>query len=240
MITIQGIEQPALEAGYGTQQLGQPLYVNSHSWKRMTEKFLKGEPKVLGVVQLMIAFMNITIGIIMISVTVPFGGIPPVSVYIGYPIWGSLMFIISGSFSIAAAKRTTKGLVRSSLGLNITSAVSAFSGMIISSLSPGIYSFHLYSCTYRSSSESSSDSCFMANYILMGLDVAVVIFSVLGFCICVSLSAFGCRAMCCNPGGVMIIMPSSPPMTDTSHPVSLQKGLAPPAQQEKNVLENLH
>lgn len=50
MITIQGIEQTALEAGYDAQQLGQqPLYVNSQSWKRMVQKFLKGEPKILGV-----------------------------------------------------------------------------------------------------------------------------------------------------------------------------------------------
>lgn len=49
MITIQGTGQTALEAGYGAQQNGQPLYVDSHSWKRMTEKFLKGEPKILGV-----------------------------------------------------------------------------------------------------------------------------------------------------------------------------------------------
>lgn len=49
MLVIQGTEQSALEAGYGAQQNGQPLYVNSHSWKRMTEKFLKGEPKILGV-----------------------------------------------------------------------------------------------------------------------------------------------------------------------------------------------
>ncbi|XP_021081399.1 membrane-spanning 4-domains subfamily A member 4A isoform X2 [Mesocricetus auratus] len=175
MITIQGIEQTALEAGYDAQQRGQqPLYVNSQSWKRMVEKFLKGEPKILG-------------------------------------------FIISGSFSIVAGRRTTKGLVRSSLGLNITSSVFAFSGIIISSLSPSIHSFHYYYCTYRNSLE----SCNITMPILMGLDIVVVILSVLEFCIGVSLSAFGCRVMCCNPGGVVIIMPSSPPMKETAYPISL-------------------
>ncbi|MEJ1273394.1 membrane-spanning 4-domains subfamily A member 4A [Cricetulus griseus] len=145
MITIQGIEQTALEAGYDAQQLGQqPLYVNSQSWKRMVQKFLKGEPKILGVVQIVIALMNLAIGIMMISTTVPYNDALPISVYIGYPIWGSLM-------------------VRSSLGLNITSSVFAFSGIIISSLSPSIHSFHYYYCTYRSSSE----SCNMTVLILM-------------------------------------------------------------------------
>ncbi|XP_059116443.1 membrane-spanning 4-domains subfamily A member 4A-like [Peromyscus eremicus] len=218
MITIQGIEHTALEDGYDAQKVGQqPLYVNSLSWKRMTEKFLKGEPKILGVVQIVIALMNLSIGITMISAIVPAGGVLPVSVYIGYPVWGSLMFIISGSFSIVAGRRTTKGLVRSSLGLNITSSVFAISGIIISSLSPGIYSFHFYYCTYRSSSE----SCLMTMSILIGLDIVVVILSVLEFCIAVSLSAFGCRVMCCNPGGVVVIMPSSPPTKETPCPISL-------------------
>ncbi|CAO2584756.1 Membrane-spanning 4-domains subfamily A member 4A [Lemmus lemmus] len=218
MITIQGIEQTASGAACDVQQLGQrSLHVNSHAWKRMAEKFLKGEPKILGVVQIVIALMNLTIGIMMISATVTSSEMPPVSVYIGYPIWGSLMFIISGSFSIVAGRRTTKGLVRSSLGLNITSSVFAFTGIIIHSLSPSIYSYHLYYCTYRGSSE----SCHMTISILMGLDILLVILSALDFCIGVSLSAFGCRVMCCNPGGVMIIMPSSPPTKETTYSISL-------------------
>ncbi|XP_031245632.1 membrane-spanning 4-domains subfamily A member 4A [Mastomys coucha] len=236
MIAIQGTEQTALEAGYGAQQSGQPLYVNSNSWKRMTEKFLKGEPKILGIVQIVIAIMNFSIGIIMISVTVPSDEIPPVSVHIGYPVWGSIMFIISGSFSIVAARRTTKGLVRSSLGLNITSSVFAFAGIVISSVSPGIYSFHVYYCTYRSTSE----GCQMTLSILMGLDIVVVILSVLEFCIGISLSAFGCRAMCCIPGEVVIIMPSNPTKAETAYPESLQSGLMPPGHQKKNVSENMH
>ncbi|XP_052045657.1 membrane-spanning 4-domains subfamily A member 4A-like isoform X2 [Apodemus sylvaticus] len=236
MIVVQGTEQTALEAGYGAQQNGQPLYVNSQSWKRMTEKFLKGEPKILGIVQIVIAIMNISIGIMMISATVPSGEMLPISVYIGYPIWGSIMFIISGSFSIVAGRRTTKGLVRSSLGLNITSSVFAFTGIIISSLSPSIYSYNVYYCTYRHESE----SCHMTLFLLMGLDIVVVILSVLEFCIGISLSAFGCRVMCCNPGGVVIIMPTNPTKAETAHPVSLQSGLMPPERQEKNILENMH
>ncbi|XP_075829656.1 membrane-spanning 4-domains subfamily A member 4A-like [Microtus pennsylvanicus] len=218
MITIQGIGQTASGAAYDAQQLGQQsLHVNSHAWKRMREKFLKGEPKILGVVQIVIALMNLTIGIMMISATVTSGEMPPVSAYIGYPVWGSLMFIISGSFSIVAGRRTTKGLVRSSLGLNITSSVFAFTGIIIHSVSPSIYSYHFYYCMYGDYSE----SCHMTISILMGLDIVLVILSALEFCIGVSLSAFGCRVMCCNPGGVVIIMPSSPPTKETTYPISL-------------------
>lgn len=50
----------------------------------------------------MIALMNLTIGIMMISATVTSSEMPPVSVYIGYPVWGSLMvgwisYVIHGS-----------------------------------------------------------------------------------------------------------------------------------------------
>ncbi|KAK7796970.1 hypothetical protein U0070_023584 [Myodes glareolus] len=149
MITIQGIGQTTPGAAYDEQQLGQQsLHVNSHVWKRMAEKFLKGEPKILGVVQIVIALMNLTIGIIMISATVTFSEMAPVSVYIGYPIWGSLM-------------------VRSSLGLNTASSVFAFTGIVIHSLSPSIYAFHLYYCSYRGSSE----SCHMTVSILMKDDL---------------------------------------------------------------------
>uniref|UniRef100_A0A8C9KNS6 Uncharacterized protein n=1 Tax=Panthera tigris altaica TaxID=74533 RepID=A0A8C9KNS6_PANTA len=67
MATMQGMEGTISEAGPGGYQLEQPPVIQSHLWKRMPEKFLKGEPKVLG-------------------------------------------FIISGSLSVVAGIRTTKGL----------------------------------------------------------------------------------------------------------------------------------
>ncbi|CAD7670241.1 unnamed protein product [Nyctereutes procyonoides] len=79
---------------------------------RPMEMFLTGEPKALGLLARHgHAGMLFTEG--------------------GVPFWGGACFVISGSLSVAAEKSHTSCLVRSSLGMNVLSALGAFAGTAI-------------------------------------------------------------------------------------------------------------
>ncbi|KAM5225894.1 membrane-spanning 4-domains subfamily A member 4A-like isoform 1-T3 [Hipposideros larvatus] len=237
-MTIMQDSQTTPEAGPNMFQLGQPVAVQPYMWKEMIEKFLKGEPKVLGVVQVLISLMILSLGIIIMSVTVPnYYYVYPSTflVYTGYTVWGPVMFIFSGSLSIAAGMKTTRGLVRSSLGLNITSSVFAAVGLILTSISLTINSTGHYPCVYRDRSE----SCFTMVHPFLGMEAMVLILTLLEFCIAVSLSTFGSKVMCCNSGQVLYILPSNVRMAEAAPSATFPTELMPPTYQEKNNPGNL-
>ncbi|XP_005408134.1 PREDICTED: membrane-spanning 4-domains subfamily A member 4A-like [Chinchilla lanigera] len=182
-------------------------------WEEMRKKFLRGKPKVLGSVQIVIALMNFSFGMIM-SALVPSFSPHPIVFNMVYSLWGPMAFIISGSMSIAAGTRTARGLVNSSLGLNITSSVLAAAGIVISAVSITFLSFEYRLCNR----DQTEDNCSLVMPILLGLESVVLILSVLEFSIAMSLSVFGCKLTCCNPDRAVLILQSNIPMEEIACP----------------------
>ncbi|XP_041583252.1 membrane-spanning 4-domains subfamily A member 4A-like isoform X2 [Vulpes lagopus] len=224
MATTQGPEGTTPGTGSGVYQPEQTAILRSHLHKGISEKFLKGEPKALGVVQILIALMVLSFTIIHLSITLPFKESGLLGEHDLFRIVGSLMFITSGSLSVAAGNRTTKGLIRSSLGVNITSSILAAIGAFYNVIHLDNFKYSFFGCRH----DTKTGACLTFLFILMGLDATVILLNVLEFCIAVSLSSFGCKVTCCHTDEVVWIMPSNPHMAETAAPAPFAAGLMPP------------
>ncbi|XP_007668797.1 membrane-spanning 4-domains subfamily A member 6A-like [Ornithorhynchus anatinus] len=91
------------------------------------KKILKEESRVLGVLQILIGLILLFLGGILASVSVH----PDLQPLLRYPFLGAMLFIISGSLSVAAERKPTKLLGQGSLGMNAISALAAATGFLI-------------------------------------------------------------------------------------------------------------
>ncbi|CAM4565399.1 unnamed protein product [Lepidochelys olivacea] len=93
----------------------------------MMEIFLKAQPKTLGAIQILIGLIHIGFG----GVSTIFIKYIAVSGIVGYPFCEGIFFIISGSLSVVAENRGNICLVKSSRGMNNTSAIFSSIGIIL-------------------------------------------------------------------------------------------------------------
>ncbi|XP_004485317.3 membrane-spanning 4-domains subfamily A member 12 isoform X1 [Dasypus novemcinctus] len=95
----------------------------------------KEEAKIVGAIQIIIGLMHIGFGLVLSltnSVYKPSLLFTSISFIGGYPFWGGVSFIISGSLSIMASKEfSSPSLTKGNLGMNILSAIFAFIGVIL-------------------------------------------------------------------------------------------------------------
>ncbi|XP_014717275.1 B-lymphocyte antigen CD20 isoform X1 [Equus asinus] len=92
-----------------------------------TQSFFMRESKALGAVQIMNGLFHIALGgLLMIHKNV----YAPISVTLWYPLWGGIMYIISGSLLAAAEKSPRKSLVKGKMIMNSLSLFGAISGII--------------------------------------------------------------------------------------------------------------
>ncbi|XP_030077328.1 membrane-spanning 4-domains subfamily A member 4A [Microcaecilia unicolor] len=167
------------------------------------QKFFKGEPKALGVVQILIGIIQIFFGILLAA------NAPYLFVVSAVPFWGGLIFIISGSLSVAAQNHANICLVKGSLGMNIVSSLAAFVGIIIICIDLGFVIYINIPC------QRDDVLCYRRVYaflaVIPGIEGILLVLLLLELCISISTSAFGCKAVCCNSMSNMqsvIIMPN--------------------------------
>ncbi|XP_042531685.1 membrane-spanning 4-domains subfamily A member 12-like [Dipodomys spectabilis] len=96
---------------------------------------LREEGKILGAIQIIIGVMQIGFGTILGLLAITYSnnllGFVSLTFLIGYPFWGGLCFIISGSLSVSASKEFSPCLIKGSLGMNIVSSIFAIVGIIL-------------------------------------------------------------------------------------------------------------
>ncbi|XP_026541170.1 membrane-spanning 4-domains subfamily A member 15-like, partial [Notechis scutatus] len=133
--TASGLPGPTVQASgatpypqHGAQQLGTSTSAPQQVPRKSSlEKFLKAETKVFGAVQIMIGLIHIFFGIVIASL--PFPSHNGLIIPGGYPFWGGIFFISSGCMS--AANSQNRDMVKSSIGMNIASAIMALTSILI-------------------------------------------------------------------------------------------------------------
>uniref|UniRef100_A0A9J7YWE1 Si:dkey-174k12.3 n=1 Tax=Cyprinus carpio carpio TaxID=630221 RepID=A0A9J7YWE1_CYPCA len=90
--------------------------------------FFKAQPKALGTVQIMTGVVIFLFGIVNTAISTFH---PSILIFSGITYWGSLIYIIAGSLSVAAQNKLHLCVVKASLGMNVISAMTAATAITV-------------------------------------------------------------------------------------------------------------
>eukprot|EP00063_Salmo_salar_P014807 XP_013989642.1 PREDICTED: membrane-spanning 4-domains subfamily A member 4A-like [Salmo salar] len=176
-----GVGVPGVEGVASTPHcLGQTVF-------SVLGSFQAGHPKALGAVQIMIGLMMLVTGTVMAAAP----WLDNIGVASGIFVWGSIIYVIAGSLTVAADNKLNKCLVEGSLGMNVVATVTALTGIILHSLdSAGIMLYCDYPYHYP------HDFCQQYWVRSQGISGVLAVFSLLEFIVSICVSSFACRAVC--------------------------------------------
>ncbi|XP_036427244.1 membrane-spanning 4-domains subfamily A member 4D-like isoform X1 [Colossoma macropomum] len=211
------------------------------------QKFLKGEPKALGIVQIMIGLLTFLLGILITYYR------PALSAYSGIVFWGALVYISTGSLAVSASNKLHHCVVRGALVMNVLSTIIAGLATILLSLDLMIVPL-LSDCIYGSRDPDCISEhleqlhlCYVGGFPLincllqvlpqhfyrikgltMSVLVVLLIFSIVQFFISIFVSTFACKATCSAEPSVNITVVSNqagcPPYTSEQYPLNAVNG----------------
>uniref|UniRef100_A0A8C0XL03 Membrane-spanning 4-domains subfamily A member 18 n=1 Tax=Castor canadensis TaxID=51338 RepID=A0A8C0XL03_CASCN len=179
--TLPGNPQNPLNTIPGPTQTSNQFQRNISFTTFDPKKFINEEVRTLGAIQILIGLVHIFSAINPIL----YEGISVTGIS-GYPIWGGISFIVSGSLSIWAEKDPSTCMVNGSIGMNIVSAIFALVGIIIILADVSSYISQI------------------SNAIPGGL----LPFAFLEFILTCVASHFGCQAVCWTHFENMTVIPS--------------------------------
>ncbi|XP_039181749.1 membrane-spanning 4-domains subfamily A member 4A-like isoform X4 [Crotalus tigris] len=179
-----------------------PVVMGARSLSSSTEpdhlvpvkKFYQGEPVALGISQICIGITGIAFASLVSAIDE--------SVFlIKIPYWGGI-------------------LVKGMLAMNAISAITAGVGIVVLSftVSP-IHSFSFaWNCNYNG--YDTKEKCDEIENIGKGILVVLTVFTILEFCIAISVASFGCKMLCRDPFAetVVVIYQNVTPANAEQHP----------------------
>ncbi|XP_031683032.1 membrane-spanning 4-domains subfamily A member 4A isoform X2 [Oncorhynchus kisutch] len=161
--------------------------------------FRAGHPKALGTIQIMIGLIMLLTGIVMTAGP----QVDNIGVLSGIFVWGSIIYVVAGSLTVAADNKLNKCLVKGSLGMNVVATVTALTGTILHSLDSAVmYNYYCdypdYPSYYPPSYFNYTTSSVCQQYWIrsQGISGVLTVFSLLEFIVSICVSSFACRAVC--------------------------------------------
>ncbi|CAJ0931568.1 unnamed protein product [Ranitomeya imitator] len=129
------------------------------------------------IVLILAAILQVMVGIGLIFTTFS------VSLPSGIPFWGPIIYIIAGSLTIAAQAKPSICLIKGSLSMNILTITFSVIGLVLTCVDLGIiWCYPRRLCRSR----------IIGGYLI---DSVLIVTNLLLFCLSISLSVFGCRAL---------------------------------------------
>ncbi|XP_002927678.1 membrane-spanning 4-domains subfamily A member 14 [Ailuropoda melanoleuca] len=160
--------------------------------------FLKGEPKVLGAIQILLALIIVGVGTIFAFNYINFSQKFPLVFLTGYPFWGALIYVITGYLTGINDKE--KCLGQGATAMNVISSLVAVAGITLTIIS---YRYQHKYCQVPSL----EGICVIGRILFNGILSVLLVISIVELSIAVTIASF--RSKCwTNSDEIVFFLPS--------------------------------